>query len=77
MFEPASVSREVAQGAGRFVGHVVAIVVGLVLMIAGIAMGVSILLLPIGIPVGLVGLGVFLWGLFGRKATMPAAGGGS
>jgi hypothetical protein len=66
MTEHESAGRELAKGAGIFLGHVIALVVGLVLMVAGLAMGVSLVLLPIGIPVGLVGLGVFLWGLFGR-----------
>jgi hypothetical protein len=58
--------KELVTGAKRFVGHVVAIVVGLILMIVGVAMGVTLLLLPVGIPLGLVGLGLFLWGIFGR-----------
>ena len=66
MTEHESAGRELAKGAGLFLGHILAIVAGLVLMVAGLAMGVSLVLLPIGIPVGLVGLGVFLWGLFGR-----------
>jgi hypothetical protein len=48
----------------RAAGHVVAMVVGFVLMIVGIAMGVTIVLLPMGIPVGLAGFFLFLWGLF-------------
>lgn len=47
--------------------HAAAIAGGLILMLLGIAMGVSIVLLPIGIPVGFVGLGLVLWGLFGRS----------
>jgi hypothetical protein len=60
-----STRKELAEGVARFFGHATAIVVGLVLMFAGIAMGVSLVLLPVGIPVGLAGLFVFLWGLFG------------
>ena len=43
--------------------HFAATAFGFVLMIAGLAMGVTIVLLPIGIPVGIVGLLAFLWGL--------------
>jgi hypothetical protein len=64
--------RELAKGAGRFVGHTAATVVGFVLMIAGIALGVSLVLLPFGIPLGLVGLLIFLWGLFGRSPENQA-----
>lgn len=57
-----------------FVGHVAAIVVGLVLMFSGVGMGVTIVLLPIGVPVGLVGLALFLWGmvLYTRRGRTEA-----
>jgi hypothetical protein len=67
MSEQESAGRELARGAGRLAVHVAAIVAGLVLMIVGLGMGVSLVLLPFGIPVGLAGLFVFLWGLFGRS----------
>jgi hypothetical protein len=57
---------EVAKGAGRLVSHLAAVVVGLALMVVGIGLGVTLVLLPVAIPVGLGGLFVFLWGLFGR-----------
>ena len=63
-------SRELAKGAGRFAVHALAIVLGLILSVAGLAMGVSIALLPIGIPTGLAGLGLLLWGLFGGGEEM-------
>jgi len=71
-----STRQEVVRAAGRFVGHVIAILAGLALMVVGLAMGVSVVALPAGIPVGLVGLFVFLWGLFGwsqqrRVSTQP------
>jgi hypothetical protein len=49
-------------GSGRFLGHVAAIVAGLVLMFAGLAMGVTMVMLPVGIPLGLAGLLLLLWG---------------
>jgi hypothetical protein len=71
-------SKELTKGAGRFLGHGIAILVGLALMFTGVAMGVSLVLLPLGIPLGLVGFFAFLWGLFGwsqggpsRAATRP------
>jgi hypothetical protein len=57
--------QELVTGAKRVVGHLLALVAGVGLMFAGIAMGVTLVLLPIGIPLGLVGLFFFLWGLFG------------
>ncbi len=47
-------------------GHVGAIVAGVLLMIVGLGMGVTVMLLPLGVPIGLLGLGLFLWGLFER-----------
>jgi hypothetical protein len=64
-----STGKELVKGAGVFAGHLVAIAVGVVLMLAGVAMGVTMVMLPIGIPVGLLGLGAFLWGLFGWSQT--------
>lgn len=63
-------SRELAKGAGRLAAHALAIVLGLILSVTGLAMGVSIALLPIGIPAGLVGLTLLLWGLFGGGEEM-------
>jgi hypothetical protein len=74
MTENESSGKELAKGAGLVAGHVLAIVAGLVLMIAGLAMGVTLVLLPIGIPVGLIGLGVFLWGLFARSREKDVPG---
>jgi hypothetical protein len=48
---------------GRVIGHIVAAVVGFVLMLVGLGMGVTVIMLPIGIPLGLFGLGLFLWGV--------------
>jgi hypothetical protein len=61
-----TVGQDLVKGAGYAVGHLAAIVLGLILMVAGLAMGVSLVLLPVGIPVGLVGVLVLVWGLSGR-----------
>jgi hypothetical protein len=55
--------RHLLQTGERLLGHTIAVVVGLVLMIFGLAMGVTMVALPIGIPVGLGGLLLFIWGL--------------
>lgn len=60
-----TVGRELAKGVGHFAAHALAIMLGLILIVVGIAMGVSIALLPIGVPAGFVGLALLLWGLFG------------
>lgn len=43
--------------------HMVALVAGLLMMIAGVGLSVTMVLLPVGIPLGLVGLLVFVWAL--------------
>ena len=47
-------------------GHVVAVVVGFVLMVFGLGLGVTMVMLPVGLVVGLIGVGVFVWGLLGH-----------
>jgi hypothetical protein len=47
-----------------FLGRAVAVVLGIVLMVSGLGMGVTMVLLPIGVPLGLVGLLLILWGVF-------------
>ena len=48
------------------VGHVAAVVGGIVLMVVGLAMGVTMVMLPLGIVVGLAGVLLFVWGLVGH-----------
>ena len=43
--------------------HLAAIIGGLVMMVLGVGLSVTMVLLPIGIPLGLAGLGVLIWGL--------------
>ena len=43
--------------------HAGAIVAGVMMMVLGVGLSVTMVLLPIGIPLGLAGLGVFIWGL--------------
>jgi hypothetical protein len=73
MTEDNSSNREVTNGPALLLGHVTAIAAGLIIMIVGLAMGVSLVLLPIGIPVGLVGLALFIWGLFGAPRNTPTS----
>jgi hypothetical protein len=43
--------------------HLLAVIAGVVMMVFGVGLGVTMVLLPIGIPLGLIGLMVFIWGL--------------
>jgi hypothetical protein len=43
--------------------HLAATIGGMVMMVLGVGLSVTMVLLPIGIPLGLIGFGVFIWGL--------------
>jgi hypothetical protein len=66
--------RDVLCGAGLALVHLGAIVAGVILMIVGLAMGVTLVMLPAGIVVGFGGLFVFLWGIFGRAEDKTQPG---
>jgi hypothetical protein len=44
--------------------HIVAVIVGFVMMIVGLGLGVTMVMLPVGIVVGLLGVAIFVGGLF-------------
>jgi hypothetical protein len=68
-----SVGRHLVEASERVIEHIAAIVVGFVLMIAGVAMGVTIVMLPLGLPIGLTGLFLFMWGLYHRATPVKDA----
>jgi hypothetical protein len=43
--------------------HLAAIIIGFVLMVVGLALGVTIIMLPVGLVIGLVGLALFVGGI--------------
>lgn len=47
-------------------GHAAAVVIGFALMVAGLALGVTMVLLPVGLVVGVAGALLFVGGLFAR-----------
>jgi hypothetical protein len=65
MTEQTTSGQKLAKGAGLLATHLFAVVAGVVLMVIGLGMGVSVVMLPVGVPVGLIGLFAFIWGLFG------------
>jgi hypothetical protein len=44
--------------------HIVAVIVGFVMMVVGLGLGVTMVLLPVGIVIGLLGVAIFVGGLF-------------
>ena len=47
-------------------GHIAAVIVGFIMMVVGLGMGVTMVLLPVGIVVGLLGTAILVGGLFAR-----------
>jgi hypothetical protein len=45
-------------------GHIAAVIIGFVMMVVGLGLGVTMIMLPVGIVVGLIGVAVFVAGLF-------------
>ena len=66
-----SALRHLLTMAGHFLGHVTAVVLGFVLIIVGLAMGVTIVMLHAGIVIGLIGVALVVGGMFARL-TPPA-----
>ena len=46
--------------------HIAAVIVGFVMMVVGLGLGVTMIMLPVGIVVGLLGAALFAAGLFAR-----------
>jgi hypothetical protein len=71
--------RYVADVVGRFLGRLASMIIGYVLMFAGLAMMVTIVMLPVGVVVALLGVGIFVAGLFApvESTTSPERNGGS
>ena len=47
-------------------GHVAAVIIGFVMMVVGLGLGVTMIMLPVGLVIGLLGVAVFVGGLFAR-----------
>ena len=45
-------------------GHIAAVIVGFIMMVVGLGLGVTVIMLPVGIVIGLIGAAVFVGGLF-------------
>jgi hypothetical protein len=58
--------RSVFSGFLRLFEHAAAVVLGFVMMVVGLALGVTMIMLPVGLVVGLLGVAIFLGGLFAR-----------
>ena len=43
-------------------GHIAAIILGFVMMVVGLGLGVTMIMLPVGIVIGLLGVAIFVGG---------------
>ncbi len=66
---PGGHGRKLLEKGGQVLSHVAAVVIGLVLMVIGLGLGVTLIMLPVGIVVGLIGVGAFVWGLVGHLGS--------
>jgi hypothetical protein len=48
------------------IGHIAAIIIGFVMMVVGLGLVVTMIMLPVGIVVGLLGVALVVGGLFAR-----------
>jgi hypothetical protein len=58
--------RQLWSGVGRFFEHAAVVILGLVLMVLGLALGVTMIMLPVGVVIGLTGVALFVGGIFAR-----------
>jgi hypothetical protein len=49
-----------------FFEHFAIVVLGFVLMVVGLGLGVTMIMLPVGLVLGLAGMGLFIAGIFGH-----------
>ena len=64
--QPAGRGRRLLEKGQQVLSHLVAVAIGFVLMVVGLGLGVTMIRLPVGLVVGLVGVGLFVWGLVGH-----------
>ena len=61
-----SVTYHVLFGVGRFLEHAAFVVLGLIMMIVGLGLGATIIMMPLGILIGMLGVAAFVGGIFAR-----------
>jgi hypothetical protein len=71
MKDSATPARHLLKTGERVLGHTIAAVLGIVLMLIGLGMGVTMVMLPVGVPLGLAGLLLLLWSLQFPAAREP------
>lgn len=62
-----SSSRQALEVGESFLGHVAAVVIGVILVVVGLALGVTMIMLPVGFVLGIAGILLIVWGVFERR----------
>jgi hypothetical protein len=65
-------NHQIAEAGSKIAIHTLAVIAGLVLVVTGLGLSVTMVGLPLGLPIGLAGVLVCLWGLFGTITQKPA-----
>ena len=58
-------NHQLVETGGKLATHMLAVIAGVILILIGLFLSIPMIGLPLGIPIGLAGVLVFLWGLFG------------
>ena len=61
-------NHQLTETGSKIASHLLAVIAGLALIAIGLLLSVPMVGLPLGIPIGLAGVLICLWGLFGRTA---------
>ena len=61
-------THQLAETGKKFATHVLAVIAGVILIGIGLYLSVPMVGLPLGIPIGLAGVLICLWGLAGTTA---------
>jgi hypothetical protein len=64
--EDAIAYEHVLRGVVGFFEHALFVFVGFVLMVIGLGLGVTMIMLPVGVVIGLIGVTMFVGGLLAR-----------
>ncbi len=66
-------NHQLAETGGKLAAHMLAVIAGVILVLIGLFLSIPMIGLPLGIPIGLAGVLVLLWGLFGKMGK-PVGG---
>ena len=60
-------NHQLTETGSKIASHLLAVVAGVIMILIGLLLSVPMVGLPLGIPIGLAGVLICLWGLFGTS----------